>query len=239
MHTPREILTVSVTSHNLREKTVHKRKAPLKSVITQGKLNHCSASWTQSCDTCFAAYLDCSLREELLQRARLCWWSWPDSTIPSGCPSILHPVESWQEVKHIKQTNKKKNLCFRPNQILHRCSALRISDFFFFWGGGGDDVICRRAQSSDSSQNDQAYKLQSKISCTRQSLHIHQNTVLTGWPFKYNQTRRETCTEPYLPTVPISSGQSRFGDRNPMSRLTTQKSRFVPFCPDQRPKTRF
>ena len=42
------------------------------------------------------------------------------------------------------------------------------------------------------------------------------------------------CT--YLPTVPISSGQSRFGDRNPTSRPTTQKSRFVPICPDQRPK---
>ena len=35
----------------------------------------------------------------------------------------------------------------------------------------------------------------------------------------------------YLPTVPISSGQSRFEDRNPTSRPTTQKadsSRFVP-----------
>ena len=42
----------------------------------------------------------------------------------------------------------------------------------------------------------------------------------------------------YLPTVPISSGQSRFGDENPTSRPTTQKSRFVPICPDQRPKTR-
>ena len=35
----------------------------------------------------------------------------------------------------------------------------------------------------------------------------------------------------YLPTVPISSGQSRFGDRNPTSRPTTPKSRFIPFCP--------
>ena len=47
------------------------------------------------------------------------------------------------------------------------------------------------------------------------------------------------CTTAYLPTVPISSGQSRFGDRNPTSRPTTQKNRFVPICPDQRPKTRF
>ena len=46
-------------------------------------------------------------------------------------------------------------------------------------------------------------------------------------------------TEPYLPTAPISSGQSRFEDRNPTSRPTTQKSRFVPICPDQRQKTRF
>ena len=43
----------------------------------------------------------------------------------------------------------------------------------------------------------------------------------------------------YLPTVPFSPGQSRFGDRNPTSRPTTQKSRFVPICPDQRPKHGF
>ena len=43
----------------------------------------------------------------------------------------------------------------------------------------------------------------------------------------------------YLPTVPISSGQSRFGDRNPTSRPTTQKNRIVPICPDQRPKHDF
>ena len=46
-------------------------------------------------------------------------------------------------------------------------------------------------------------------------------------------------TQPYLPTVPFSAGQSRFGDRNPTSRPMTQKSRFVPICPDQRPKHGF
>ena len=43
----------------------------------------------------------------------------------------------------------------------------------------------------------------------------------------------------YLPTVPISRGQSQFEDRNPTSRPTTQKSHFVSICPDQCPKHDF
>ena len=43
--------------------------------------------------------------------------------------------------------------------------------------------------------------------------------------------RHEKRDLAYLPTVPISSGQSRFGDRNPTSRPTTPKSRFVPIVP--------
>ena len=44
---------------------------------------------------------------------------------------------------------------------------------------------------------------------------------------------------PYLPTVPISSGLSRFGDPNPTSRPTTPKSRFFPICPGKQPRNDF
>ena len=59
--------------------------------------------------------------------------------------------------------------------------------------------------------------------------------VFLPTPENFEVVRGGFFPRSYLPTVPISSGQSRFEDRNPTSRPTTQKSRFVPICPDQRP----
>ena len=74
-----------------------------------------------------------------------------------------------------------------------------------------------------------------------EAVQLH-NRLAEQWEFERRPAfgpRGSEMSAAYLPTVPISSGQSRFGDRSPTSRPTTQKSRFVPICPDQHPKTRF
>ena len=69
--------------------------------------------------------------------------------------------------------------------------------------------------------------------CTDSKFNYFTHLKQSGLKGKVVQIKQPKA---YLPTVPISSGQSQFGDQNPMSHPTTQKSRFVPILSRSTPQ---